>query len=183
MTETLLIAIAVIAILWTAWTFNRLIRYRNRVRSGWSDIDVQLQRRHDLIPKIVDAVKGYALYEQATLTAVTELRSLSDGARDLADKAAVEEQVTTLTHQLLAVAEDYPDLKANRNFLSLQQELTHTEDQLQYARRFYNGAVREFNTMRESFPALIVARLFAFKAREFFSADPGAATTVRVKLG
>jgi len=182
MTETLLIAIAVIACLWIAWTFNRLIRYRNRTRSGWSDIDVQLQRRHDLIPQLVDAVKGYANYEQATLTAVTELRSLSEGAAHLTDKAAVEEQVTTLTHQLLAVAESYPDLKANQNFLSLQQELTNTEDQLQYARRFYNGAVREFNTMLESFPALIVARSFAFKAREFFTAEPGAAAAVRVKL-
>jgi LemA protein len=182
MTQALLIAIAVVAGLWIAWTFNRLIRYRNRVRSGWSDIDVQLQRRHDLIPQLVDAVKGYANYEQATLTAVTELRQLSAGAAHLTDKAAVEEQVTALTHQLLAVAESYPDLKANRNFLSLQQELTNTEDQLQYARRFYNGAVREFNTMRESFPTLIVAALFAFREKEFFTADPAAAAAVRVKL-
>jgi LemA protein len=182
MTETLLVAVAVIACLWIAWTFNRLIRLRNRVRSGWSDIDVQLQRRHDLIPQLVDAVKGYASYEQATLTAVTGLRNLSEGAEHLADRAAIEEQVSTLTHQLLAVAEDYPDLKANRNFLSLQQELTNTEDQLQYARRYYNGAVREFNTMLESFPALLVARLFAFRAREFFTADPAAAAAVRVKL-
>jgi LemA protein len=182
MTETLLIAVAAGACLWIAWTFNRLIRYRNRVRSGWSDIDVQLQRRHDLIPQLVDAVKGYAGYEQATLTAVTELRSLSEDAEHLSDKAAVDEEVATLTHRLLALAESYPDLKANRNFLSLQQELTGTEDQLQYARRFYNGAVREFNTLLESFPALIVARLFAFRAREFFTADSAAAAAVRVKL-
>ena len=183
MTETLLIALGVVIGLWAAWTFNRLIRYRNRVRSGWSDIDVQLQRRHDLIPQLVDAVKGYASYERATLANVTELRRLSAGAVHLTDKAAVEEQVTELTHRLLAVAESYPDLKASQNFLALQQELTSTEDQLQYARRFYNGAVREFNTMRESFPTLIVAGLFAFREKEFFTADPAAAAAVRVKLG
>lgn len=183
MTNALLFAVLVVVGLWLAWTFNRLIRFRNRTRSGWSDIDVQLQRRHDLIPQLVDAVKAYADYEQATLTAVTELRQLSADAAHLTDKAAVEEQVTELTHKLLAVAENYPDLKANLNFLSLQTELTNTEDQLQYARRFYNGAVREFNTMKESFPTLIVARLFAFRKREFFTADREAAAAVRVKLG
>jgi LemA protein len=182
MIDTLLIAIALLACLWIAWTFNRLIRLRNRTHSGLSDIDVQLQRRHDLIPQLVESVKAYAQHEQSTLTAVTELRSLSQNAAHLNDKAAIEDQLTTLTQRLLAVAESYPDLKANRNFLSLQQELVHTEDQLQYARRFYNGAVREFNTLRESFPALIVARLFAFRAREFFSADPVAAAAVRVTL-
>ena len=143
---------------------------------------MQLQRRHDLIPKLVDAVQGYARFEQATLTAVTELRSLSDGAAHLADKAAVEEQIADVAKQLIAVAERYPDLKANRNFLSLQDELTNTEDMLQYARRFYNGAVREFNTFTESFPALIVAQTFGFRLREFFSAEHAATQRVEVKL-
>jgi LemA protein len=132
-----LAAIIAIVALWAVWAFNRLIRYRNSTRSGWSDIDVQLQRRHDLIPQLVDAVAGYARFEQATLSAVTELRNLSDHAAHLADKAAVEEQVADFARQLIAVAEAYPDLKANRNFLALQQELTRTEDTLQYARRFY----------------------------------------------
>jgi LemA protein len=171
-----------LAVLWSAWAFNRLIRYRNRTRSGWSDIDVQLQRRHDLIPQLVDAVSGYARFEQATLTAVTELRRLSNHAEHLADKAAVEDQVADFAKQLIAVAEAYPDLKANQNFLSLQLELTKTEDALQYARRFFNGAVREFNTYLESFPDQIVARLFRFKAREFFKAEAGASAPVEVKL-
>jgi LemA protein len=177
-----LAAIIAIVALWAVWAFNRLIRYRNSTRSGWSDIDVQLQRRHDLIPQLVDAVAGYARFEQATLSAVTELRNLSDHAAHLADKAAVEEQVADFARQLIAVAEAYPDLKANRNFLALQQELTRTEDTLQYARRFYNGAVREFNTCLESFPDRIVAQLFGFRAREFFKAEAGAAAPVTVKL-
>jgi LemA protein len=182
MTQYLLAGIAALAVIWIAWTFNRLIRLRNRTRAGWSDIDVQLQRRHDLIPKLAEAVEGYASYEQATLSSITELRRLSDDASHLADKAAAEDRLAAVGRQLIAVAEDYPDLKANRNFLSLQEELTHTEDLLQYARRFYNGAVREFNTQRESFPDLIVARLFGFQAREFFSAEAGAGDAIRVKL-
>lgn len=183
MTEALLIGVAVLALIWIAWTFNRLIRYRNRTRAGLSDIDVQLQRRHDLIPKLVEAVKGYARYEQATLTTVTELRRLSENSDHLADKAAAEDELAELAHQLVALAEDYPDLKANRNFLSLQEELGNTEDLLQYARRFYNGAVREFNTRIESFPDLIVARLLGFAPREFFNAEAGAREAIRVKLG
>jgi LemA protein len=182
MIDVAILAAVALLVFWVAWTFNRLIRYRNRTRSGWSDIDVQLQRRHDLIPQLVDAVKGYASFEQATLTAVTELRGLSDHAAHLADKAAIEEQIADVAKQLIAVAEDYPDLKASRNFLSLQDELSKTEDLLQYARRFYNGAVREFNTCLESFPDLLVARLFGFKAREFFRAEPGAAKRVEVML-
>lgn len=177
-----LIVAIVLILLWAVWAFNRLIRYRNRTRSGWSDIDVQLQRRHDLIPQLVDAVAAFARFEQATLTAVTDLRSLSNHAKHLADKAAVEDQVGDFAKQLIAVAEAYPDLKANQNFLSLQQELTNTEDTLQYARRFYNGAVREFNTYLESFPDRVVAGLFGFKAREFFKAEPGAAAPVHVQL-
>jgi LemA protein len=176
-----IVAVALI-LLWAVWAFNRLIRYRNRTRSGWSDIDVQLQRRHDLIPQLVEAVAGYARFEQATLTAVTELRRLSSHAEHLADKAAVEDQVADFAKQLIAVAEAYPDLKANQNFLSLQQQLTKTEDTLQYARRFYNGAVREFNTCRESFPDRLVAGLFGFEAREFFKAEAGAAAPVKVRL-
>lgn len=182
MTTTVIILIAVLLLAWIGWTFNRLVLYRNRTRAGWSDIDVQLQRRYDLIPKLADAVQGYASHEQSTLATVTELRQLSSSATHLTDKAAVEERLTELSHRLIAVAEDYPDLKASRNFLELQEELTNTEDQLQYARRFYNGAVREFNTRIESFPALIVARLFGFQAREFFAAQADAVAAVKIDL-
>jgi LemA protein len=183
MTGWLLAGVAFALLVWIAWTFNRLVQYRNRTRAGWSDIDVQLQRRHDLIPKLVEAVSAYARYEQATLTTVAELRRISETAAHLADKAAAEDRLAALGRQLIALAEDYPELKANRNFLALQEELANTEDLLQYARRFYNGAVREFNTRIESFPALLVARLFAFRPREFFSAEAGAAAAVRVGFG
>lgn len=183
MTEFALAAILIAFLAWLAFVFNRLIRLRNRTRAGFGDIDVQLQRRHDLIPQLVEAVKAYASHEQATLATVTELRRLSNGAAHLADKAAIEDRIAELGQRLVALAEDYPDLKANRNFLALQQELGHTEDQLQYARRFYNGAVREFNTRLESFPDLIVAKLTGFRAREFFAAEAHAREAVRVSLG
>jgi len=169
-------------VFWVAWTFNRLVRFRNRTRSGWSDIDVQLQRRHDLIPQLVEAVQGYARFEQTTLTMITELRILSTHATHLTEKAAAEENIADLAKQLIAVAEDYPDLKASQNFLSLQNELRDTEDMLQYARRFYNGAVREYNTQLQSFPDLIVARSFGFKTSEFFSAEAGATKPVEVRF-
>lgn len=181
-TLTVALAIAVVFAAWAAWVFNRLIRHRNLTRAGWSDIDVQLQRRHDLIPKLVEAVRGYAGYEQATLTTVSELRALGESAEHLPDRAAAEEGLHLITQRLIALAEDYPDLKANRNFLSLQQELGDTEDQLQYARRFYNGAVRDYNTRLESFPDLVVARLTGFRAREFFSAEADALKAVKVRL-
>jgi LemA protein len=140
------------------WIFNRLVKDRNQVRNAWSDIDVQLRRRHDLVPQLVNAVKAYADYEKATLTAVTELRTRSEAASHLPEKAALEDAMESGLHRLVAVAEDYPDLKADENFLQLQESLLEVEDHLQYARRFYNGAVRIFNTRIESFPHLLLAR-------------------------
>lgn len=175
--------IAAALFVWAAWTFNRLTHNRNRSDAAWSDIDVQLQRRHDLIPQLVEAVRGYAGYERATLTAVTELRDRSRHAERLADKAALEDQIEAATQRLIALAEDYPDLKANENFLALQAELADIENHLQYARRYYNGAVREQNTRVQSVPDVLVARLFGFGEREFFSADPEAAQAIRVDLG
>ncbi|MGI9308955.1 MAG: LemA family protein [Gammaproteobacteria bacterium] len=158
--------------------FNRLVKDRNRVRAAWSDIDVQLTRRHDLVPMLVEAVKGYAGHERATLEAVTELRRQSTAAQRLADKADLEDRLERGVHKLIALAEAYPDLKANQNFLKLQEDLVDVEDHLQYARRFYNGAVRMLNTRVETVPDVIIANLFRFRAAEFFEADYRAAPEV-----
>ena len=156
------------AVVWGAWAYNRLIRDRNRVAAAWSDIDVQLLRRHDLVPRLVDAVRAYADYERATLTALTELRARSVAAGRLADKARLEDEVEAGLHRLIALAEDYPDLKADKNFLQLQRDLVEVEDHLQYARRYYNGAVRIYNTRLDTVPDLLIARPFGFSPREFF---------------
>lgn len=153
------------------WIYNGLVRDRNQVDAAWSDIDVQLKRRHELVPRLVTAVKAYADYERATLTAVTELRAKSELAARLPDKAALEAAIGEGIHRLVIVAEDYPDLQADENFRQLQDELTDTEDQIQYARRFYNGAVRIYNTRLESFPHLLIASKLGFAAAEFFEVD------------
>ena len=157
------IAVAAIVVL-----FNDLIAARNQVRAAWSDIDVQLTRRHDLVPQLVAAVHAYADYERATLTAVTELRTRAIAAASLADKAQAEGELARQIERILALQERYPDLKASENFLALQRDLVGIEDHLQYARRFYNGAARDLNNHIESFPSLIVARLSNFKPAEFF---------------
>jgi LemA protein len=161
-------AIALVAVAGTVVVFNDLVAARNQVRAAWSDIDVQLTRRHDLVPQLVAAVQGYAGYERATLTTVTELRTRAVAAASLADKAEIEGELGKQIDRILALQERYPDLKASENFLALQRDLVAIEDHLQYARRFYNGAVRDLNTKIETFPALIVARAMAFKPAEFF---------------
>ena len=148
--------------------YNRLIRGRNRVDTAWSDIDVQLQRRHDLIPNLVKAVDQYAKYERATLEAVTELRDQAKRATDIEERGQVEEALGNGVQKLIALAESYPDLKANENFLHLQGELAETENYLQFARRYYNGSVRDYNTMTETVPSNIVASTFDFESRSFF---------------
>ncbi len=148
--------------------YNRLIRGRNRVDTAWSDIDVQLQRRHDLIPNLVKAVGQYANYERATLEAVTELRDRAKQATDIKERGDVEEALGNGVQKLIALAESYPDLKANENFLKLQGELAETENYLQFARRYYNGSVRDYNTMTETVPSNFVASTFDFEARSFF---------------
>jgi LemA protein len=160
------VAIAIVAA--AVVVFNDLVAARNQVRAACSDIDVQLTRRHDLVPQLVAAVQGYASYERATLTTVTELRSRALAAASLADKAEAEGELARQIDRILALQERYPDLKASEGFLNLQNELVEIEDHLQYARRFYNGAVRDLNTKIETFPALIVARALAFKPAEFF---------------
>ena len=164
-----LVAAAALFFLWVVFAFNRLVRVRQLVREGWSGIDVQLKRRHNLIPSLVETVKGYATHEQETLEEVTRLRADADpnnaDRRQLRDR---ENAVTDGLKRLFAVAEAYPDLRAHRSFLTLQKQLIEIEDQIQYARRYYNGAVREMNTRVESFPANLVARLFGFRKEEFF---------------
>lgn len=154
--------------------YNALVRDRNQVRAAWADIDVQLKRRHDLVPQLVTVVKAYADYEQATLIAVTELRTRSEAARHLPEKAAYEDAIEAGVQKLVVLAEDYPELKADENFRKLQTELTEVEDYLQYSRRFYNGAVRIYNTAVQSFPHLLLARPLGFIAAEYFAVDAAA---------
>ena len=164
--------------------YNRLIRSRNRVDTAWSDIDVQLQRRHDLIPQLVKAVDQYAKYERATLEAVTELRSEAMHVVEISARGKAEEKLSKEVGRLLAVAENYPDLKANENFLNLQSELSETEDYLQFARRYYNGSVRDYNTMTATVPSNIVAAMFDFGERAFFQKTSDDASNVPlVKIG
>ena len=182
----MLIFLALVAALIIVATvlYNRLIKSRNRVDAAWSDIDVQLQRRHDLVPQLVSAVDQYAKYERATLEAVTELRSAAAHTPDVAQRGALEEQLGQGLGRLIALAESYPDLKANENFLKLQSELVETENYLQFARRYYNASVRDFNTMTATVPSNIVARGFGFDERQFFqkSADD-VANVPLVKFG
>jgi len=181
---TVLLVIAAALLLWGVLVFNRLVLERNQVRAGWSDIDVQLTRRHDLVPQLVAAVKAYAGYERATLSAVTELRSRAQAAGSLPDKARLEDEMEAGLHRLIALAEAYPELKADGNFLQLQRDLVEIEDHLQYARRFYNGAVRIYNTRIESFPDMLVAKSFAFRPAEFFAVDDAEVRAApRVELG
>ena len=167
----LLVLVAVAGV----WIYNRLVRDRNQVRAAWSDIDVQLKRRHELVPRLVSCVKAYADFEKATLLAVTELREQSMATPELPQKAALEDAIHTGLHKLIVVAEAYPELKADENFRQLQAELTDTEDQIQYARRFYNGAVRLFNTRVQSFPDLLLARPLGFETADYFEIDDAAA--------
>jgi len=165
-----LILLAAILV-WGIFIYNRLVGDRNRVLSAWSDIDVQLKRRHDLIPKLVDAVKGYAAYESAILTEVTELRARSEESGNVAEIGGVETQLAGRVRHLVALAEDYPDLKADDAFLALQKDLTDVENTIQYARRYYNGAVRMLNTRIDSFPDTLVARMFRFISADYFELD------------
>lgn len=148
--------------------FNELVAARNQVRSAWSDIDVQLTRRHDLVPQLVAAVQGYAGHERATLALVAELRTRAMAAASLSDKARLEGELAMQVQRILALQESYPGLKASDNFLALQRDLVAIEDHLQYARRFYNGAVRDLNNRIETFPSLLVARAANFRPAEFF---------------
>jgi LemA protein len=162
--------------------FNRLVRLRNQTRTAWADIDVQLQRRHDLVPQLVAAVRGYAGHEAATLRAVTELRAQAVGLREPSRLGEVEEALEQGLVRLLALQEAYPDLKANQNFVQLQRDLVDTEEQLQYARRFYNGAVRDYTDATQRVPDVLVAKVAGFGAIDFFQAQADSRTAVKVEM-
>ncbi|MEJ2591221.1 MAG: LemA family protein [Candidatus Thiodiazotropha sp.] len=163
--KTAVVLILLALLFWAVFIYNRLVRDRNRVLAAWSDIDVQLKRRHDLIPKLVEAVRQYAAYEQSTLSALTQLRSES---RQVSEVDRMEQAIGVGVQRLLAVAEAYPELQANENFLALQREVSEVENQIQYARRYYNGAVRALNIRIDSFPDLILARLFGYRHAAYF---------------
>jgi LemA protein len=177
----LIIIIAVLA-LWAVAIYNGLIKLKNRVDEAWSDINVQLKRRYDLIPNLINTVKGYAAHEKELFEKVTEARTQAMGAQNPADKEKAENMLSGTLKSLFAVAENYPDLKANQNFLELQRELTDTEDKIQASRRFYNGNVRDFNTKIEIFPNNIFAGILHFVKRDFFQADASEKENVKVEF-
>ena len=169
----LIIIVAVILIVVLAFVvmYNGLVRLRNRVDSAWSQIDVQLKRRHDLIPNLVETVKGYAKHEAETLEKVIQARNAAMSAQGPAQTAQAENVLTGALKSLFALSEAYPDLKANTNFLQLQEELTSTEDRVAYSRQFFNDSVLKYNTKIQTIPANIIAGMFNFKEREFFEVD------------
>ncbi len=185
-TTYILIAVAAVIIGWFIATYNGFVRLTQRVKEAWADIDVQLKRRYDLIPNLVETVKGYATHEREAFENVTKARAAAMGATGTAGKAAAENMLTDALKSMFAVAEAYPDLKANQNFLELQRELSDTENKIQAARRFYNTNVRDLVTMLQSFPANVVAGMFPqFKAMEYFElseADAAAKDPVKVKF-
>ncbi|MCP3666449.1 MAG: LemA family protein [Gammaproteobacteria bacterium] len=166
-----LLLILVPLLIWMVVIYNKLIRDKNRVFQAWSDIAVQLKRRHDLIPKLVAAVDAYAHYERVTLEEMTRLRVNADQTEQPLEKSLRESALGSRLRELLAVVEAYPDLKADQQYLDLMRQLTDVESQIQYARRYYNGAVRNLNVRIDSFPDLILARVFRFQAADFFELE------------
>lgn len=178
----ILIAVAVLLLLYVIVTYNGLVKLRNRIQNAWAQIDVQLRRRYDLIPNLVETVKGYAKHEQGTFEAVTQARANAINAQGPADQARAENMITGALKSLFAVSEAYPDLKANQNFLSLQEELSGTEGRISYARQYYNDAVLRMNTKIQSFPSNILANMFGFKEHEYFEADDTSRGPVSVQF-
>ncbi len=171
----IILGIAAVVVLWFIFTYNRFVSLVNRAKEAWADIDVQLKRRYDLIPNLISTVKGYAKHETTTFERVTSMRTKAMEAGGVAEKGEAENMLAGALKSLFAVAENYPDLKANENFLELQRELSDTENKIQAARRFYNTNVRDLNTALESFPANVVGSMFRFEGREFFEIGETAA--------
>lgn len=173
MITEIILGIVVVVALFLVITYNSLVLLRNRVREAWSDIDVQLKRRYDLIPNLVETVKGYASHEQGTFEKVIQARNAAMSAKGIKEKGEAENALSETLKSIFALSENYPDLKASTNFLELQRELTDTEDKIQASRRFYNGNVLDFNTRLETFPTNMFAGMLGFKVSEFFEANDG----------
>lgn len=178
------VAVAAVLLAWVAWTYNVLVRGRNRVDEGWAQIETELKRRYDLVPSLVAAVRGYACHEEALMTRVTEARAAAVALPETAavDHASAESNLTGALRSLFAVAEAYPELKAAESFRALQAELATTEDRIAYARAYYNALVTEYETARHTIPTNVVAAAFRFPGRPFFEADVASRGTIAVDL-
>ena len=178
----IILGVVVLLLLIFAGTYNRLVALRNRIDNAWSQIGVQLRRRYDLIPNLVNTVKGYAAHEKEIFEKVAEARNAAISAKTVPDQAQAENQITGALRQLFAVVENYPDLKANQNFLALQEELTATEGRIAFARQFYNDTVLSYNNKVQQFPSRIIAGMFNFTTREFFQVEEAATGPVNVQF-
>jgi LemA protein len=177
-TSAVCLVIVVILVLWMVGMYNGLVRERNEVRNAWAQIDVQLKRRHDLIPNLVETVKGYAAHEKTTLENVVQARARAVSAQGVGERARAESELGGALGRLMLVVENYPDLKANQNFLALQEELTSTENKIGFARQYYNDSVMKYNTRIQSVPTNIVAGMFNFRQEDFFELEEPAERAV-----
>lgn len=185
MTTVIIFGTAGLVLLWAVISYNTFIHLRNKSKEAWADITVQLKRRYDLIPNVVTTVKGYAAHEKDTFEKVVLARNAAMGADNITDKGITEGNLTGALKTIFALTENYPDLKANENFMALHKELTDTENKIEMARRYYNGNVKNFNIAVTSFPANLIAGAFNFKEMQFFSLEPGdeaAKKAVEIKL-
>ncbi len=178
----ILISIVVLIVLYLIFTFNRLIVLKNRINNAWAQIDVQLKRRFDLIPNLVETVKGYAKHEKSTFTELTKARAMMANATSMSDKSKADNMITGALKSLFAVTENYPELKANENFMQLQEELSGTESKIAYSRQFYNDSVLSFNNLIHTFPPNIIANMFGFKEKEFFETKGVEREAVKVQF-
>ncbi len=176
------VGVVVLFVLWVVFLYNRMVVLRNRIENAWSQIDVQLRRRYDLIPNLVETVKGYAAHEKGVFEEVTKARSAMTQAQGVAAQGEAQNMISQALKSLFAVAEAYPDLKANQNFMMLQEELSGTESKIAYARQFYNDTVMAFNTLIQSFPANLIAGSFGFTEREYFPMEVAAREPVKVQF-
>ncbi|PIT96857.1 hypothetical protein COT82_00940 [Candidatus Campbellbacteria bacterium CG10_big_fil_rev_8_21_14_0_10_35_52] len=170
----ILIGVVIVIVLFVIYAYNKFVQLINRTKEAWADIDVQLKRRYDLIPNLINTVKGYASHEEGVLSKVTEMRAKAMQSGSLEDRGKSENMLSSALKSLFAVSENYPDLKANQNFLELQRELSDTENKIQAARRFYNGNVRDLNIGLESFPNNIIGNMFHFKKQDLFELEENA---------
>lgn len=180
--STIILIIIAVVVVWFIFAYNRFVRLITRAKEAWSDIEVQMKRRYDLIPNLVSTVKGYAAHETTAFENVTKARAMAMGAGTLEEKAGAENMLGNALKSLFAVAEAYPDLKANQNFLELQRELSDTENKIQAARRFYNTNVRDLNIATDTFPSNFVAKIFSFSKMEFFDLDGNEAAKEPVRV-